>query len=508
LIILDGWGYAPTWGGNAVATASTRIFDEITRKFAFTTLAASDGSVGLSAGAPGNSEAGHLNIGAGQVVHQDQPIIDDKIKSGDFFKNPVLLGAFDHAKKHNSSVHLMGLLSKTGTHSQVEHLYSLLELAKSQNFTKVYLHLFGDGRDSDALSGIQVVGDVQQKIAEIGVGQISTIIGRFYAMDRDNRWDRVQRAYNLLVKGEGKIYDSPVSVFGISYGRGVTDEFIEASLIVDKVQSAKTVSNNDSIILFNFRSDRAKEITSAFLDENFSHFDRFKLNNLFFATFVIHDENPLTKQAFSAEKVVDPIAKIWSDKGLRQFHSAETEKYAHVTFFINGGVETPFPGEDRILIPSTKAVRTYDKAPEMSALEVTNTFIKAVKKNIYDGIIVNFANPDMVGHTGDLKATIRAVEFVDECLGRVLPEILAKDGVAFIFADHGNAEQMINPKTGAPDTEHTTNPVPFTIVSNREDLQKIKFRTDGRLASITPTVLDIMGIEYDRTKKDKSLIVK
>lgn len=508
LIILDGWGLAPVWGGNAIAIADVKNFKEIQKKYPFTTLMASDGAVGLSEGAPGNSEAGHLNIGAGQVVYQDQPTIDKEIASGNFFKNPVLLSAIDHAKQNKSNLHLFGLLSKTGTHSHIKHLFALLKLISEHKFDNVYIHLFTDGRDSDTMSGIEMMCEVEEQLKIYKVGRIESVIGRFFAMDRDNRWDRVRKAYDLLVLGKGKQYPSCGAVFTDSYAHGTTDEFIEPSIISDKQYGFVPISDNDSIIFFNFRADRARELTNCFLDASMKQeTDRKIPKNIYFATFVVHDDRLLGQQAFFPEKVTNPLAAILSANGLHQYHTSETEKYAHVTYFLNGGKEEAFPGEDRLVIPSPEWVKTYDKMPEMSADAVTSTLIEAINRNIYDCLIVNFANPDMVGHTGDLKATVRAVEFVDKCLGKVLDTVLKKNGVAFVFADHGNAEQMVNPRTGTPDTEHTTNPVPFCIVSENPDIKKLKLRADGALCAITPTVLDIMGVPYDKDQKAKSLII-
>jgi len=510
LIILDGWGVAPVWGGNAISLAKVNNFNEMTKKFPYTTLRASDGAVGLPLGAPGNSEAGHLNIGACNVVYQDQPLIDKQIESGEFFKNQVLLSAINHAKTNNSKIHLVGLLSKTGTHAQINHAYALLKMLKTANFSNVYIHLFTDGRDSEPMSGIEILSEFESKMTEYGVGQISTIIGRYHAMDRDNRWDRIGRAYDMLTKGVGTTFSSAGEIFTKSYARGVTDEFIEPSIILDKSHHPELISDNDAVIFFNFRADRAKEITQAFLDPAIDNLlpNRKKLSNLFFATFVMHGDNTLGHHVFEPAKVQNPIGEIWSQKGLRQFHIAETEKYAHVTYFFNGGHEQPFAGESRMMIESPKKFATYDLIPEMSAKGVTDNLLSAINKNAYDCLVVNFANADMVGHTGNLKAAVKAVEFVDRCLGTVLNTVLHHDGTAYVFADHGNAEQMVNPRTGEPDTEHTTNPVPFSIVNKSLDPSKFKLRSDGVLGDIAPTVLEMMNIQFDQSKFLPSLIQK
>jgi 2,3-bisphosphoglycerate-independent phosphoglycerate mutase len=509
LIILDGWGVAPVWGGNAISLAQTKTFTAIARKFPYTTLLASDGAVGLPDGAPGNSEAGHLNIGAGQVVHQDQPIIDAEIEKGTFFTNPVLLEAIAHSKQNRSQVHIMGLLSKTGTHSHIRHLFALLKLLKSQGIQSAHIHLFTDGRDSDSMSGIEMLNEVDGEIKLIGLGEISSVIGRFYAMDRDNRWERVKKAYNLLTGGIGKKYNSAGAIFTDSYAKGITDEFIEPSIIAGKEKPFRPISDGDTLFFFNFRADRAKELTNTFLDPALKQIDsRSLVKDLYFATFVMHDDSSLAKTAFFPEQITEPIGAIWSKNNLRQYHTAETEKYAHVTYFMNGGRENPFPGEDRLMIPSPKSVKTYDEMPEMSAEELTNNLLQTIKRNVHDSYIINYANTDMVGHTGNLKAAVKAVEFVDICLGRVLDEVLKRNGTAFVFADHGNVEQMVNPKTGTPDTEHTCNPVPFVIVSNEAKLQNIKLRNDGVLASVAPTVLDVMNVSYNSPPKNKSLIIR
>ncbi|MEK9156321.1 MAG: 2,3-bisphosphoglycerate-independent phosphoglycerate mutase [Patescibacteria group bacterium] len=509
LCILDGWGLAPDWGGNAISQAKTPNFSKAWKSYASTSILASGDAVGLPTNAPGNSEAGHLNIGAGRVIHQDITLIDSQIDGGAFFSNARIIKAIEHAKENHSGIHLIGLLSKTGTHSHIRHLYALLVMMRQKDFRRVYIHLFSDGRDSEPTAGLNMAKEVEAKIAEIGIGRIASVGGRFYGMDRDNRWGRLARAYNLLVKGEGNAFPSIESAFRTSYDQGITDEFIEPRLIASKTESRVTIGDNDTVIIFNFRGDRVRQITQAFLDDKVPAFpDRLKLKNIHLATFVIYDENPHSAQVFSPEKINNPLAKVWSARGLRQFHTAETEKYPHVTYFFNGGVEKPFPGEDRLLIPSPRHVKTYDYLPEMSATKVTNSLLFAIKSNVYDCLVVNFANPDMVGHSGNLGATVQAVEHVDKCLGPILAEIINHDGTALIFADHGNAEQMINPETGEADTEHTTNPVPFIVVGNRSYNQKIKVQNDGILASIAPTALDLAGLPKPEEMHNASLLIK
>lgn len=509
LIILDGWGLAPVWGGNALGIAEVKNFNTITKKCPHTTLLASGEAVGLPANSPGNSEAGHLNIGAGHTVYQDQSIISKRIVDGSFFKNPVLIETVESARKNKSKLHIVGLLSKTGTHSQITHIYALLKLCRQLDFRQVYLHLFTDGRDSGPMSGIEILAELEGQIKETGVGHISTIVGRFYAMDRDNRWDRIKAAYDLLTLGKGVKHNSAGEVFTKSYVRGVTDEFIEPSIIIDKNKNPELISDNDSVIFFNYRADRARELTQAFLDPGIDEQlpNRKILKNLCFASFVMHGDTTFGRHVFAPQQVLSPLAEQLSAHNIQQYHTAETEKYAHVTYFLNGGREKPFPGEDWMMIPSPRSVLTYDLLPEMSAQAVTDTLIKAINRNIYDCFIVNFANADMVGHSGNLKAAVRAVEFVDKCLGQLLDIVLQKNGTAFVFADHGNVEQMVNPRTGEPDTEHTTNPVPFSIVSADQRYARVKLRRDGALANITPTVLSLMNIPYDQEKMAKSLIL-
>lgn len=507
-IVLDGWGHAPAWGGNAISQAKTKNFDMVWKEYPSTLLNASDGAVGLSVGAPGNSEAGHLNIGAGHIVHQDSLLIDQQISNESFLSNKVIINGIKHSITNKSNIHVMGLLSKTGTHSDIRHLYSLLMTLKKNNCKKVYIHLFSDGRDSSPMSGIEMVEEVEQKIQEIGLGTIISISGRYFAMDRDNRWGRISRVYNLLVKSEGNCHENTRSAFSSAYAAGMTDEFIEPRCVSNKKQHFEPISDNDTIIFFNFRSDRAKEITQAFLSDRIIGFpDRKKLNNLYFASFVIYDDESLAKKVFNPERITEPLAKVISDNSLKQLHIAETEKYPHITYFINGGREEPFANEDRIMVPSPKKFRTYDFIPQMSAQGVTKKLLDNMKVNKYDCFLVNFANTDMVGHTGNLKATVQAAEFVDKCLGDILALTLNLDGTALIFSDHGNAEQMVNPRTGNADTEHTTNPVPFIIFSNKKEHKTINLKKDCGLSNVSPTILDMLKIDKPASMIEESLIL-
>lgn len=508
IAILDGWGIAPAWGGNAISSARTVTFDKIWKTCPSTTLLACGEAVGLPTNAPGNSEAGHLNIGAGRVVHQDITLIDQEISNGGFDKNEILAQSLKHAIKNNSNIHLLGLLSETGNHSHVRHLYALLQYYKKNNFNRVYIHLITDGRDSDPISGIELADKVEQEVKKIGVGKILSLVGRFFAMDRDNHWERISGALNLLISGEGASFESLRAAFSNSYSRHLTDEFLSPSIIANQLQHFVPVSDNDSVIFFNFRPDRTKELTQAFLSPTLSNMPRRKLlKNLYFATFAMYEEMSLAHKIFKPKKIDGSIASIWSDSKFKQFHTAETEKYPHVTYFFNGGIEKPFNGETRKMIPSPRNVKTYDQKPEMSALAVCDTVLKAIKSRSFDSIIVNFANTDMVGHTGNLKATIAAAEAVDGCLKSILDTSVSANFNAFILSDHGNAEQMVNPRTGEPDPEHTTNPVPFIIVSPDPDIAKIKLGSDGILGSVAPTILDIEGIQKPASMLNQSLII-
>lgn len=493
LLVLDGWGIAPSWGGNAISLSKTPCFDHLWREYPSCTLQASGQSVGLPEGSPGNSEAGHLNIGAGRIVHQDISVIDEQIRDNKLSSNKILNDTLNHAKENKSNLHIMGLLSDIGTHSHIRHLRSLLESLANQKFSRVFIHLFSDGRDSDPMKGIELIGQVEKMISETGVGSISSITGRFYAMDRNNRWGRTARAYNAMVKSEAEIVESPGIAFSSSYSRGITDEFIEPKIIANKQKHFSPVKDNDSIIIFNFRFDRIKQIIDAFLEDKIAEFpDRQKLSNLYVATFSHNGEGSKFKSIFETKKIANPLAQVLSANKYSQLHIAETEKFPHVTYFINGGETNPFPDEFRIMIPSPK-VRTYDLLPEMSAEGVKNALIKNLTNGLYDFYIINFANADMVGHTGNLEATMQAVIKVDQCLSEITTNVLNRDGTLFVCADHGNAEQMVNPQTGEPDTEHTLNPVPFILVNEGHRGRKLK--ANGSLSNISPTILSFMNID-------------
>lgn len=511
LIILDGWGIAPAWGGNAVESAETLNFDNYWRKYPHTVLKASEEAVGLPVHEPGNSEVGHLNIGCGRIVRQNLPGIASTIEDKSFFKNPILLQAIEKAKTKDGNIHLIGLVSDGGIHSHISHLFALLDLLKQEKFNRVYLHMITDGRDTDPMKALSFLSELEDKIKDVKIGRIESVMGRFFALDRDNRWDRVKAAYDALSLGIGPKSESVQKAISESYRQGNYDEFIVPTVIENDIQKFVPIKDNDSVIFFNFRSDRTRELTWAFTKKNFHSFDRKKyFQNLYFATFAFHEEYEEklpVEVVFRPTLIVNPFGKVLEDNKISQFHIAETEKYAHVTYFFNGGQEKPFEGEERKLIPSPK-IKTYDLKPAMSAEEVTNEVLKHHHK--YDFTIVNFANPDMVGHTGNLRATIKACEFVDLCLSKIIKSALENRKVVLVTADHGNAEQMINPNTGEPHTEHTTNPVPLIIISDNPEFQNpLRQNHNGHelvLSDIAPTILKIMGLEVPEEMTGKSLL--
>ena len=496
LIIMDGFGLAPASGDNAVTLAKTPVLDRLFQEYAHTTLSASGLDVGLPVGQMGNSEVGHTNIGGGRVVFQDLPRISRAIDDGSFFKNEAYNKAMDDCLAKGSSLHLYGLLSDGGVHSHIQHLFALLKMAKDKGLTKVYVHCFLDGRDVSPTSGKGFVAALRDECARIGVGKIATVMGRYYAMDRDKRWERVQMAYDAMVYGEGVQNADPVDAVAKSYANGVTDEFVEP-VVCDK---EGTIGDNDSVIFFNFRPDRAREITRAIVDPDFDGFQR----EYFPTTYVCNTEYdaamPNVLVAWPRVAVKNGLGEYLSNMGMTQLRIAETEKYAHVTFFFNGGVETQYPGEDRVLVPSPK-VATYDLQPEMSAFEVCDKCVERIESGNYDVIILNFANCDMVGHTGVLEAAVKAVETVDTCVGKVVEATLKMGGIAMITADHGNAEDMQQPD-GSPMTAHTTNLVPFILCGAGSELRT------GRLADIAPTILDVMGLACPPEMDGRTLIVR
>ncbi|MBO5859473.1 MAG: 2,3-bisphosphoglycerate-independent phosphoglycerate mutase [Clostridia bacterium] len=496
LCIMDGFGRNDSDYGNAISFAKTPNLDKIMKENPMTYIGASGMDVGLPEGQMGNSEVGHTNIGAGRVVYQELTRITKSISDGVFFENEALLGAVEYCKKNGSALHLMGLLSDGGVHSHNTHLYGILELAKRAGLEKVFVHCFMDGRDVPPTSGKDFVADLDKKCAEIGVGEIATIIGRYYAMDRDNRWERVVKAYDAMTKCEGVKFTCGCEMMADSYANEVTDEFIVPAVS----EKAQPVSDNDSVIFFNFRPDRAREITRAFVDGEFNGFEREQIKNLYYVCMTQYDATmPNVNVAFKPESLDKTFGEYLSEKGMTQLRIAETEKYAHVTFFFNGGVEKQYEGEDRILVKSP-AVATYDLQPEMSAYEDTDKLLEAIGTDKYDAIILNFANCDMVGHTGVFEAAVKAVEAVDTCVGKVADAVAEKGGVMLITADHGNADKMFEPD-GSPFTAHTTNPVPFIVMGYPCELKE-----GGKLCDIAPTMLKIMGLEQPAQMSGTSLV--
>ncbi|MGA7732668.1 MAG: 2,3-bisphosphoglycerate-independent phosphoglycerate mutase [Chloroflexia bacterium] len=496
LVILDGWGLNPDPTNNAIALADTPNMDRLWAEYPHTALDASEHAVGLPYGQMGNSEVGHQNMGAGFVVYQELTRLDTAIEDGSFFENPELVGACEHVIANGSTLHLLGLLGPGGVHSHWAHLFALLELAKRKGIERVIYHAFTDGRDTPPTSGIGFMQTVLDKMAELGVGRVGSVSGRYYAMDRDNRWERVKRAYDTLVHGEGPCFSDPLEVFRASYEAGVTDEFIVPSVVAAEGEEPAPIKSGDGAIYFNFRSDRGRELTRAITDEAFTQFDRGEPpRDLFFVTLTRYAADLNVRVAYQAMEVRVPLARVLSDHGLRQFHIAETEKYAHVTFFFNGRIEQPFPGEDRVLVPSPK-VATYDLMPEMSAYGITEELTRRIRSGEYDFIVANFANGDMVAHSGKLDATMKACEVVDSCVGEVARAVREMGGVLMITADHGNADLMVDPATGEPHTYHTLNPVPFILVAPDDSpLRQVALREGGRLCDISLTVLEVMDVD-------------
>ena len=498
LIILDGFGCREETKGNAIAAARTPHLDHLMASCPHTRIGASGMDVGLPDGQMGNSEVGHTNIGAGRIVYQELTRITKSFDEGEALGNPALTAAMENARRPGQALHLMGLLSDGGVHSHIRHLYGLMEMARRFAVERVYLHCFMDGRDVPPTSGTEFIAALQQKIKELGLGQIATVSGRYYAMDRDNRWERVKLAYDAIVNGECNKDPDPVAVMQKSYGAGVTDEFIVPTVVTE----GAGIKAGDSVIFFNFRPDRARELTRALVDPDFAGFEREK--GFFPLTYICMTQYdatmPNVEVAYRPESLTNTLGEYLSRLGKTQLRIAETEKYAHVTFFFNGGVEAPYEGEDRVLIPSPK-VATYDLQPEMSAYAVTDEAVRRIESGRYDVIILNYANCDMVGHTGVFEAAVKAVEAVDTCLGRLLAALEKAGGRAFLTADHGNADQMAD-ENGAPFTAHTTNPVPFVAIGFGD----IKLRSGGRLADIAPTMLQAMGLPQPEEMTGRSLL--
>lgn len=534
LIMLDGWGIGPNNAGNAIVQANTPNMDKFWLAFPHTQITASGEAVGLPRGEDGNTETGHLNVGAGHIVYQDLPRINMSIADGSFYQNQALLNAVAHIRKYDSTLHLMGLIGAGGVHSNIEHLYALLNFCKQQNIQKVYIHGFTDGRDSPPTSGINYVQQVVDHCKKLGVGQVATLMGRYYAMDRDKRWDRIEKAYNTLTLGEAEqcVID-PIGALQEQYNKGITDEFIEPISICNKDGSHRVIKENDAAIFFNYRIDRPRELTRAFVMPDFEGgikhqaFDPYsekytksniqeenvkietfqrktKINNLYFVTMTRYEEGIPTDVAFPPQNIKNPLCKVFAENGLRQLRITETEKERFVTYYMNGQQDVMYPGEDRVIIPS-KGVKSYDQAPEMSAYEIANEMISRIQQDKYDVIIANICNGDMVGHTGNLEASIKACEIVDEVIGKIATAIMAKGGVLLITADHGNVEELINNETGEVDTEHSAYPVPLLIIG-KQYMNQPQMLPTGILADIAPTMLKIMGISKPSSMTGRALI--
>ena len=505
LLILDGWGIGKDYPGNAALKANTPNLDAILAKYPHAPMHASGMAVGLPEGQMGNSEVGHMNIGAGRVVYQSLTRITKDIRDGEIETHENLIKAFDHARENGKPLHLLGLTSKGGVHSHLEHLIGLIELAKKHGVKEVYVHAFMDGRDVDPRSGKSDLAELQASMQAIGLGKIATVIGRYYAMDRDNRWDRVQKAYNAMLLGEGTQKADVIQAMEESYAREITDEFIDPTVITENGAPVATINDGDAILFFNFRPDRAREMTRAIVDQEFAGFERKKtIKDYYYACMTQYDKTIQNVHiVYGPESYENTFGEYISQKGLKQLRIAETEKYAHVTFFFNGGVEAPNEGEDRILVKSPD-VATYDLKPQMSAEEVKTKAIESIQSGKYDVMILNFANPDMVGHTGIMEAAMAAIEEVDQCVAEIIKEVESIGGKLIITADHGNLEEMLDFETGAPMTAHTTNPVHCIIVGE----ENISVREGGCLADIAPTMLEMLGVEQPKEMTGQSLIVR
>lgn len=517
LVVLDGWGISQDYAGNAITQSETPVMDRLIAEYPSTVLQASGEAVGLPWGESGNSEVGHLSLGLGRVLYQELPRINRAINDGSFANNEILLDAIRNVNTNNSALHFMGLLSDGGVHSSVEHLYTLLKFAKEQGVKKVFVHAILDGRDTPLNSGGDFVRNLERVMLNIKLGKVATLAGRFYTMDRNNNWDRTEKGFNAMVNGIGNSADSAVEAIEASYKKKIFDEEFVPTVIMENGEPVTKIKDKDSIVFFNYRPDRARQITKAFVLKDFNKFKRKEFfENIFFSTFTEYEKGLPVHVIFPPETISNSLGEVLSNNNLKQLRIAETEKYAHVTYFFNGGLEQPLPGEDHVLIPSPM-VNSYDSKPEMSALEVNKKLLEEIEKDIYDFILVNFANADMVGHTGNIEAAIRGVEVVDECIGKIVKSVLAKNGVVMITADHGNAEIMFNMQTGQIDKEHTSNPVPFIMIKNEyaghnfnwespagNDLSLVNVQ--GILPDVAPTILKIMNIEQPREMKGVSLI--
>ena len=511
LVVLDGWGIGRSAKGNAIAKANLPTINKLNGFYPHVALQASGISVGLPWEEAGNSEVGHITLGAGTVIYQSMPRITMDIQTGEFFKKKAFLETIENTRKNNSSLHLIGLIGKGGVHSYVDHLYALLELARDQKVEKLFIHVFTDGRDSAPNSGIDSVQELQKRMADYGLGKIATLCGRYFAMDRNDNWDRTEKAYNLMTRGEGEKITDPLAYLKESYEKKIYDEFIEPAVVTEGGIPVGLIKDNDSIIFFNFREDRARQITKTFVLPGFMKFKREQLRNIDFVTMIQYEEGLPVNVAFQPIGIENPLGKILSDNNLHQLRISETEKFAHVTYFFNGGSEESFPGEDRVIVPSL-TVESFADAPEMSAGEITVKVISALKESKYDFILINYANADIVGHTGNESATIRAAEIVDTCLGKLIPAVLMEGGCLLITADHGNAEELKNNLTGETNTEHSINPVPLWFVTaenHRKDPASYvpeEVKVEGLLSDVAPTVLEFLGLEKSKEMTGESLL--
>lgn len=511
LVVLDGWGLGKNDKGNAIAQAHLPTIDKLNQFYPHAALQASGISVGLPWGEVGNSEVGHITLGAGKIIYQSMPRITMSVQNGEFFGNATFLKAINNAKEKNGAMHLMGLVSKGSVHSYIDHLYALLELMRDQRMEKVFIHVFTDGRDASPTAGVEMIQELQRRLFSLKIGKIATICGRYFAMDRNNNWDRTEKAYDVIVKGEGKKIESPLVYMQESYQKKIYDEFLEPAVVCENGKPLGTVSENDSIIFFNFREDRARQLTKAFVLPGFSKFKRDRLRNIDFVTMTQYEENLPVSVAFPPEQVKEPLGSIISKNNLYQLRIAETEKFAHVTYFFNGGNEEPYPREERVIIPS-KNTENFAKIPEMSAREITKKVLEVLEQNKYSFILINYANADIVGHTGDEDATIKAVEAVDSCLSDLIPGVISRNGCLLITADHGNAEELKNMKTGEVDTEHSVNPVPVWFITNENhsgtprSLVHDNMDSAGLLSDIAPTVLELMDLPKSNEMTGESLL--
>ncbi|MEK7535204.1 MAG: 2,3-bisphosphoglycerate-independent phosphoglycerate mutase [Patescibacteria group bacterium] len=502
LAVIDGWGVAPPWGGNAISLAKTPFLNSVKQTFPYSTLEASGIAVGLPKGERGNSEVGHLTIGSGQAANESLPAVNASIKDQTFFSNPALVEAFDRATRSGKAVHILGLVSDGGIHSHIDHLYALLGMAAQRKCTNLCIHAFTDGRDTAPFVSQEHLSRLNEKLRQIGFGCICTVSGRYYAMDRDHRWDRIEKTYRAMTEGVGPTARTAEAAVAASYRDGFSDEFIIPTVIQGDNNSFQPIQDGDSIIFFNFRGDRARELTQALVKKDFTDFSRPKtLQNLYFVGFTYYQEGLPIVVAFRPRNLTQPLSAVLSKANLKQLHVAESEKYAHVTYFFNAGSENAFPGEERVVVPSPK-VPSYDQVPQMATSEVAQAVIKGLGQ--YDFIILNFAAPDMVGHTGNLRAAIQACEVVDEALKNIYEAMDKQNGLLIVTADHGNVEQMVNPKTGEPDTEHTNNPVPLHFIG---ELAKGWSVRAGSLSDLAPTILGLMGLPPSSEMTGKNLIV-